>query len=393
VYLDYVSLFWVIIAVLIAGVMLGRAWWYVSSREEKIFSSRLVRGSSSYLLGMNYLISNQPDLAIMELSRAAKQDPDAVEVQIVLGNLYREKGQAEKAIQIHKGVYERKSISPSEKNLARFCLGLDYKSAGFVDRSIEVFEELHTFDSNDDRVLTMLVKLYEEVGQLDKAYRTQQELIRLQRLDDYSTLALLEVQIGKNMMDKGEYESAEKRFKRAIDLEPKAYPAYLYYGDLLLMQEQPQEAAAMWEKLVESNSKRAHLVFRRLQRVYDDLGTCEKMEVILTGVMKKNKYDWRSRIFLSHYREKRGDFMASYDLLKEASRMNPHNLAIHQRVWKLFSKGKMNEEMMQDYLKLTEENIFFLDPFVCIECGYRTTEYLWKCPHCHSWESFVEVRM
>ena len=392
-YLDYVSLFWVIIAVLIAGVMLGRAWWYVSSREEKIFKSRLVRGSSSYLLGMNYLISNQPDLAIMELSRAATQDPDAVEVQIVLGNLYREKGQAEKAIQIHKGVYERKSISPSEKNLARFCLGLDYKSAGFVDRSIEVFEELHTFDSNDDRVLTILVKLYEEVGQLDKAYRTQQELIRLQRLDDYSTLAFLEVQIGKTMMDKGEYESAEKRFKRAIDLEPKAYPAYLYYGDLLLMQDKKEEAARMWEKLAESNSKRAHLVFRRLQRVYDDLGTCDKMKEILTAVMEKNKYDWRSRIFLSHYREKTGDFAGSYELLKEAARMNPHNLAIHQRVWKLFSKGRMDEAMMQDYLKLTEENIFFLDPFVCIECGYRTTEYLWKCPHCHSWESFVEVRM
>lgn len=392
-YLDYVSLFWVIIAVLIAGVMLGRAWWYVSSREEKIFSSRLVRGSSSYLLGMNYLISNQPDLAIMELSRAASQDPDAVEVQIVLGNLYREKGQAEKAIQIHKGVFERKSISPSEKNLARFCLGLDYKSAGFVDKSIEIFEELHTYDNNDDRVLSHLVKLYEEVGQLDKAYRTQQELIRLQRSDDYTTLALLEVQIGKNMMDKGENESAEKRFRRAIDLEAKAYPAYMYYGDLLLLEGKKAEAAAMWEKMVESNSKRAHLVFRRLQRVYDELGTTAKMAEVLTSVMERNKYDWRSRIFLAHYKEQVGDDAGSYELLKEASRMNPHNLAIHQRVWKLFSKGKMNESMMNDYLKLTEENIFFLDPFVCVECSYRTTEYLWKCPHCHSWESFVEVRM
>ena len=80
-YLNSVDLFWIIIAILMAGVLLGRSWWYITSKEENIHSSKLVRGSSSYLLGMNYLISNQPDLAVMELSRAAKKDPSAIEAR------------------------------------------------------------------------------------------------------------------------------------------------------------------------------------------------------------------------------------------------------------------------------------------------------------------------
>jgi lipopolysaccharide assembly protein B len=393
VYLDYSDFFWVVIVVLLAGIMLGRAWWYITSREEKLHKSRLIRGSSSYLLGMNYLISNQPDLAIMELSRAAKQDPDAVEVQIVLGNLYREKGQSERAIQIHKSVLERRSISPSERNLAQFCLGLDYKSSGFVDRSIEIFEELLEIDRNDERVFKNLIKLYDEVGQLDKAYRMQQELIRLQRTDEYSVLALLEVQMGKKHMDAGDLEQAEKRFTRAIDLEPKTYPAYLYHGDLERLRGNPKRAVELWERMVRSNYKRAHLAFQRLQKAYKELKEPERMEALLSEVMDKNKYDWRSRVFLAHIHKEQGDDLSAYQLLKDAARMNPHSLAIHQRVWKLFSEGGLDAPMMEDYIQLTEENIFFLDPFVCIECGYRTTEYLWKCPHCHSYESFVEVRM
>lgn len=392
-YLDYANLFWVIIAVLIAGVMLGRAWWYISAAEERIFRNRMTRGSSSYLLGMNYLISNQPDLAIMELSRAAKQDPDALEVQIVLGNLYREKGQAERAIQIHRGVLERKSISPPEQHLAKFCLGLDYRTAGLVDRSLQTFEELREIDPTDERIFLQLIKLYQEVGQFDKAYRLQQELIRLQRSDDYTVLALLEVQMGKKLLDTGDLAGAEKRFQRAIDLEPKAYPAYLYSGELCQMRGDTAKAVEQWEKLVRSNYKRAHLVFARLQKAYRELQRPEAMEVILREVMERNKYDWRSRIFLAHVLEERGDVTGAFALLKDAIHLNPHSLAIHQRVWKLFSSGKIEREAMMEYIGLTEENIFFLDPFVCIECGYRTTEYLWKCPHCHSWESFVEVRM
>lgn len=392
-YLDYVSFFWVIIALLLAGIFLGRAWYYVSAQEEKMEKSRLVRGSSNYLLGMNYLISNQPDLAIMELSRAAKKDPEAIEVAIVLGNLYREKGQVERALHVHKSVLDRQNISPSERNLAKFCLGLDYKTAGIVDRSMEVFEDLLEQDRNDERIFRILIKLYEESGQLDRAYRLQQELIRLQRIEDFTVLALLEVQIGKQFMEQGDLELAEKRFTKALELEPKTYPAYLHYGDLKLSQGDLDGATELWETLARKNHKRAHLVFRRLRKAYTELGKPEAIESILKEIMDDSPNEWRSRMFYAQVLQDRGDNEGALICLQKALQINPGNLSIHLKVWRLLQRTRFNADQIEEYLSLVEEKLVYLDQFVCIECGYRSTEYLYKCPHCHNWESFVEVRV
>ena len=392
-YLDYISLFWVLMGALAAGIMIGRIWSYFSAREERMMSRGLIRGSSSYVLGMNYLISNQPDLAIMELSQAAEQDPEAVEVKIVLGNLYREKGQVERAISIHNSVQGSQGISPSERNLAMFCLGLDYKSAGFVDRAIEIFEQLIESDPSDEGALLNLIRLYQEVGQLDKAYRLQLDLNRLLRSDDRSPLAFLEVQMGKKLLDRDELEGAERRFQRAIDIEHRAYPAYLYYGDLQLKRGNTEKAVEMWEQLIRTSYKRAHLAFERLERAYAELGRKDAMEAILREVMEKNRYDWRSRMYLAQIFAKSGDADASFKLFREAVELNPHSLAVHQKVWKLLSDKEFDDAMLRDYMQLTEDTVFFLDPFVCIVCGYKTTEFLWKCPHCHSWDSFTEARI
>jgi lipopolysaccharide biosynthesis regulator YciM len=392
-FIDYADLFWMIMAVLMAGVLLGRAWWYITSQEEKDLNRRIVRGSSSYLLGMNYLVSNQPELAIMELTRAAKQDPEAIEVQVVLGNLHREKGQAEKAIQIHKSVLDRKYISPSERNLAQFCLGLDYKSAGFIDRSIQQFEELLEVDRTDEQVYATLIKLYAEAGSLERGYRLQQELIRMQRVEDYSRLALMEVQIGLKHMDNGELDKAEKRYKRAIDLESRTVPAYLHYGDLKWQRGDIQGAVDLWEELVRKNYKRSHLVYKRLKDGYDVLKQAGKAIEIMEEVIANNPHGWRCRIFMARLMNEAGESDRSFKLLMEAARQNPHGLAIHQRMIELIAAGTFSQDQIQEYMEITEESIFFLDPFVCTECGYRTTEYLWKCPHCHSWESFIEMRM
>src|SRR5207244_7008287 len=82
---------------------------------------------------------NQIDLAIDALGRAASLDPNALEVHMILGNLYREKGQVGKAITVHQALLQRPKLSKLEHAYVLLCLGLDYKRGGFVDRALEAF--------------------------------------------------------------------------------------------------------------------------------------------------------------------------------------------------------------------------------------------------------------
>jgi lipopolysaccharide biosynthesis regulator YciM len=98
----YGPLLAVLIALLI-GLTIGKAWERYKLRDGKWIDRRRARQSPHYILGLNFLVANQIDLAIEELSRAASLDADALEVHMILGNLYREKGQVGKAIAAHQG--------------------------------------------------------------------------------------------------------------------------------------------------------------------------------------------------------------------------------------------------------------------------------------------------
>src|SRR5437588_7870637 len=164
---------------LLAGLTIGKAWERYKLRDGKWFDRRKARESPHYILGLNFLVANQIDLAIEELSRAASVDPDALEVHMILGNLYREKGQVGKAINEHQNLLQRPKLSKLEHAYVLLCLGLDYKRGGFVDRALEAFNEVLRLDGKNEYPLVNLQKLHEEQHHWTEAYETRQRLTKL----------------------------------------------------------------------------------------------------------------------------------------------------------------------------------------------------------------------
>src|SRR5437879_12491404 len=99
---------------LLAGLAIGKAWERYKLRDGKWFDRRRARESPHYILGLNFLVANQIDLAIDALGRAASLDANALEVHMILGNLYREKGQVGKAIKVHQSLLQRSRLNTPE---------------------------------------------------------------------------------------------------------------------------------------------------------------------------------------------------------------------------------------------------------------------------------------
>src|SRR6187401_2083942 len=184
---------------LLAGLTVGKAWERYKLRDGKWFDRRRARESPHYLLGLNFLVSNQIDLAIEELTKAAALNADGLEVHVMLGNLYREKGQVGKAITMHQGLLQRPQIGKLEHAYVLLCLGLDYKRGGFVDRALEAFNEVLRLDPKNEYALLNLQKLHEEQHQWTEAYDTRQRLNKLAAFDSQpqsqAILAFLENEI------------------------------------------------------------------------------------------------------------------------------------------------------------------------------------------------------
>ncbi len=382
---------------LLAGLTIGKAWERYKLRGGKWIDRRRARESPHYILGLNFLVANQIDLAIEELTHAASLDADALEVHMILGNLHREKGQVGKAITVHQSLLQRSRLTRMEHAYVLLCLGLDYKRGGFVDRALEAFNEVLRLDPRNEYALLNLQKLHEEQHQWTEAYDTRQRLTSLSdagaRPQNQAILAFLENEIGVEAMRRKDIVEATRRFNAAIDLDPRAVPAYLNLGDLRVAEGNERDAAAIWDKLVQVAPDRAYLAFDRLESLAQRTGAPERFTRLCRRLIDENPQDWRARLALSRHLAAAGQPHEALDLLFAALVQNPHALSIHQAIWRALGQLQHPAALVSRYGDLTEHAVFYLDPHICMRCRYRSTELLWQCPHCHDWNTFVEERI
>ena len=386
---------------LLAGLAIGKAWERYKLKDGVWIDRRRARESPHYMLGLNFLVANQIDQAIDELSQAAQAAGDPLEIHLILGNLYREKGQIGRAIQVHQSLLQRPNLRKLEHANVLLCLGLDYRGGGFVDRAIEAFTEVLKLDPQNRYALSNLEKLHEDQHQWAEAYAVRQKLAALSNGADggpespkhNEVLAFLENEFGQAALRRGDVREATRRFEAAIERDGRNVPAHLSLGDVKIREDNPADAIAVWERMIDASPERAYLAFPRLESAYAQLGTPERFPALCSRLIVDNPQDWRARLALARTMSAQGRHADGLELLFEALVNHPHALVLHQAIWQTLSLMKLPPPLVARYVDLARDAVFYLDPHVCLKCRYRSTELLWQCPHCHEWNSFVEERI
>jgi lipopolysaccharide biosynthesis regulator YciM len=382
---------------LLLGIAIGKAWERYKLRDGRWIDRRRARESPHYLLGLNFLVANQTDPAIEELTRAAATAGDPLEIHLILGNLYREKGQVGRAIQEHQQLLQRSDLRKLEQANVLLCLGLDYRRGGFVDRAVEAFTEVLRLDADNPYALANLEKLYEEQHQWSEAYATRLKLAKRESNTSparhQEILAFLENELGLEALKRMDYAEAARRFSAAIDLYQRNVPSYLNLGDVRFYQGDAAGAVAQWEQVVEKIPERAYLAFARLEGAYPKVDDAPRFPALCQRLIAANPQDWRARLALARHLSQRGDAREALELLFEALVQNPHALVLHQAIWEALSQLAFAAALVERYVELTRDAVFYLDPHICIRCRYRSTELLWQCPQCHEWNTFIEERI
>lgn len=390
---------YLIVAVLLAllvGLAAGKAWERYKLRDGRWIDRRRLRETPHYMLGLNFLADNQVDQAIEELTQATSTDTDALEIQMILGNLYRQKGQVGRAINVHQQLLQRPNLTRLEHAYVLLCLGLDFRHGGFVDRASEAFQEVLRLDPKNRYALVNLQKLHEDQHQWVEAARVREEIMRIdagRRPENQPILAFLRTEIGEARAAAGDLGAAARVFEAAVDEYPRTVPAYLNLGDVREQQGNLSGAVAAWEQLVQAAPDRSYLAFDRLERAYRAMKTPRRFVDLCRRVIDTNPQDWRTRLALSRYYMNASEPREAFELLLAALPHNPHGLSIHQAVWQSLNELGLDAGLVRRYTALTREAVFYLDPHVCTRCRYRSTELLWQCPQCHEWNTFVEERL
>ncbi len=381
---------------LLVGIIIGKGWERYKLWDGHWTDRRRLRETPHYLLGLIFLVDDQIDQAIDELTKASNIHRDAFDIQIILGSLFREKGHVGKAIHLHEALLQRPKITKLEHACVLLCLGLDFRHGGFIDRASEAFQEVVQLDPKNRYALLHLQKLHEEQHQWNQALITRKKISEIENgehVENSRILAFLQNEIGASQAKSGNLISAANLFQSAIDVNIATTPAYLNLGDVRKQQNRLRDAVTAWECLIETSPERAYLAFDRLAHAYRILGTEHKFVDLCNRLIDANPQDWRARLSLARQLSADGHPEQAFDLLLEALPHNPHGLVIHRDIWQLLLTLNLQATLVNKYLESSQESLFYLDPHVCVRCHYRSTELLWKCPQCHEWGTFVEERL
>lgn len=378
-----------ILAVLVAflagyGTRTFVAWW---RREEEREDEEFFRlfGTS-----LTHLAAGRSDEAIEELTRAAKIRSDVVGLYLILGDLYRDRGQFDRAIRIHGSLLARTDLNRIERAQAHTSLGEDYRLAGLSDRARDAYRMALELESRSLLALKGLVRFAVEEGDWSGAVDLEEKILRMDPGRSGHALGFLLFEMGMAALREDDEKEAMRAFRRAVAVDQRIYPAYLFLGDLHHRQGRRERAREAWERIIELKPRLLHLVYDRLEAVYAESGEPGRLVEICLKLAERDPLDWRVRVLLALHENDRGNPDAAYRHLLDAAGAHPSSLTVHLELWKLATQRGLDRRVAGELAGMFKSPGPFADPFICTTCRFRSRAYVWRCPQCHSWDTFAD---
>jgi lipopolysaccharide biosynthesis regulator YciM len=338
----------------------------------------------AYFKGLNHLLNEQQDQAIDAFIEAVQHDPDTSELHFALGNLFRRRGEYERAVRVHQHLLSRGDLSSSDRERAQHALAMDYLKAGILDRAESGFRSLLDTALAQSSLLALL-SIYERTQEWAEAYDMATRLEE-QGQNNFSARRahyLCELALSGN-------EAAERieRLSQAVAIAPSSARPRIALMKAHLELNQQDEAAHQLMALHEHAP--AHLGLASPELI--KLASSAAHQASVIRVLRENHAQTRSLDVLSAWVHivQQSNPEAARSLLAEHLQQHPSlSVATQWLSGETFTHQDMHPVIQQALQKAVQP----LRRYRCAACGFEANRHFWHCPGCQAWDSFPPHRI
>jgi pentatricopeptide repeat protein len=343
-----------------------------------------------YMDALNDIIEEKHEHALEKLKRTVKADTDNIMAYIYLGDMFRKLNLPIRASKIHRNLLVRDHLQSGQLTLILHRLILDYRLAGLPAQAIEVAERLIQLNKHDLEVKRLLLSLYEEKEDWDKAFFHRQSLNRWIKKKDQDILALYRTQSGLVQVSEGREREGRIRFREAIKLDKHCTSAYLNWVDSYCREGRYDDALRILRDFMQNNPDWAHLGFDRLKMVLYDLGRYGDIEAICSMIIRKKPKKPDVYLALIDFYIREGRFEKALDLAQKTIEMFPDQPFCRLAMIQIYRRQQKTDKALEEALELLSSQFRADEMLICRTCGYETSDPLWRCPKCHQWKTFLD---
>lgn len=367
------------------------AGWFGRGFESRARASDNAAMPRSYFRGLNFLLNDQPDKAIDSFIEVVKLDPETIELHQALGNLFRRRGEFDRAVRIHTHLLNRADLPARDRSQALAELGQDYLKAGLLDRAEDAFTRL--LDDRDHRfdALRALLRIFQMEREWLKAIDCAQRLQREAGEDHETAITHYHCELAEQSLGSGNLDLARQSLDAALSVDRKSVRALMLAGDLAMRSGDAAGALRSWQKVEAASVDHVPLIADKLAATLDELGRRDEAlqwlarvlqaapSIDLLDVTYRRTRDWQG---LQAAEALVSRELAQHPSLLGFERLTEARLALNPDDAELASLGK-----------LLKGHASKLARYRCSRCGFRTREFQWNCPGCTSWDSYPPRRV
>jgi lipopolysaccharide biosynthesis regulator YciM len=383
---------------LLLPVLFGLGWlasrWDLRLENRMDERERMLQQRSTFK-GLSLLLNEQPDQAIEALVKVAQLDPETVDLHFSLGNLFRRRGETERAIRIHQHLAGRSDLKLRDRDHAAYELGRDFLRAGLLDRAEaslnQVGEGKYSVPAKES-----LLEMYQVERDWKKAIVAATELEALQDKSHQTEIAQFYCELAQEALRRKDMLDSEQSIDRALQAVPAQARALILQGDYLVAMDRPGQAIEVWSQLAEKHPAYMHLVADRWMAAHTSVDKTDAGLDALISLLRTQSAGELLDIVHKHMMLIRGP-SATEVMLVGVMQHTPSLTALSKLAETRLALAEVNGSPeriadLQATLGLLKQRTTALARYTCGNCGFRARRFYWQCPGCNHWEAYSPRR-
>ena len=346
----------------------------------------------AYFTGLNLLLNEQQDKAIDAFIEAVQNDPDTAELHFALGNLFRRRGEFERAVRVHQHLLQRGDLKAGDHNRAQHALAQDFMKAGLFDRAEAAYRALAGSEFDRDSQLALL-SLYERSREWSRAAAVATAL-ELSGAGVFSSrVAHYECEQALEADAQGRADDAQAALDRAHAAAPRAPRPLVLAGQRHFKAGAHGPAMGAWRALLRDHPGQFLLVAGDYARAALASGQGPAAWELLAGQLARQSAVELVQALQVLDGEPAPDHasQASLTTLRHHLAEHPSLTAAHLLLAR--PPRDWHEDGLAALRHAVSRAALPLQRYRCAACGFEAQHYHWQCPGCLNWDSYPTQRI
>ncbi|SSY80381.1 lipopolysaccharide assembly protein LapB [Alysiella crassa] len=380
------EMWWLLMPIVLLPVFFAMGW-FAARVDMKTVLKQAKSVPTGFYASLDALVDKNTGRAARNLAEVIDQQQNSYDLNLTLGKLYRQRGENDKAIAMHKTLLQSPDTVGEKRERVLYELGLNYQSAGLVDRAEQIFLELQS-GNMAKQANEVLLNIYQQDRDWEKAIATAQLLSHDEQTYQFE-IAQFYCEMAQAALFQSDFDTAREYVQAALNANKKCSRANMILGDIEQKQGNFGVAISAYSAIEKQNHAYLSMVGERLYDAYEAMGKASDGLNVLIGYQKTFPTLDLLNVIYDKALLLQGEQSANQtviELIRAKPDLNGMYRLLGLQMSDLNPQWKADADMMRGVIGRQLQKAWM---YRCRNCHFKSQVYFWHCPACNKWETFT----